>query len=80
LSASIVHEQNFAAGANARLHRRSPGQESSPQGAPEIVRHEDSDAREPLVSRIRARFAEIGLDDDVPEPRGEPARPATIEK
>ncbi len=30
----------------------------------------------PLGSRLRARFAGIGLDEDVPELRGQPARPA----
>lgn len=34
----------------------------------------------PLGSRIRARFAEIGLDDDLPGLRGEAARPATFGK
>jgi antitoxin FitA len=38
-----------------------------------------SEARKPLGSRIRARFAEIGLDDDMPELRGEAAGPATFE-
>ena len=37
-------------------------------------------ARKPLGSCIRARFAEIGLDEDVPQLRGEEARPATFEK
>jgi hypothetical protein len=49
----------------------------------EILRNatrDESEARKPLGSRIRARFAEIGLDQDVPEQRGEAARPATFEK
>lgn len=32
----------------------------------------------PLGSRLRARFAPIGLDEDVPELRGQPARPAEL--
>jgi plasmid stability protein len=40
----------------------------------------ESEARKPLGSRIRARFAEIGLDEEVPELRGEVAQPATFEK
>jgi hypothetical protein len=44
-----------------------------------VVRGE-SETSKPLGSRIRARFAKIGLDDDVPELRGEVARPATFEK
>jgi hypothetical protein len=47
--------------------------------APEIARHTENGARKPLGSRIRARFAEIGLDEDVPELRGEVARPANLE-
>lgn len=30
----------------------------------------------PLGARLRARFARIGLDQDIPELRGQPARPA----
>lgn len=33
-------------------------------------------ARGPLGSRLAARFAGIGLDEDIPELRGHPARPA----
>ena len=31
----------------------------------------------PLGTRIRARFARIGLDGDIPELRNQPARPPT---
>ena len=40
----------------------------------------ESEARKALRNRIRARFAEIGLDDDVPELRGEVAQPVSFEK
>ena len=33
----------------------------------------------PLGSRLAARFAGIGLDEDIPECRGEPARPAELD-
>jgi hypothetical protein len=33
----------------------------------------------PLGSRLAARFAGIGLDEEIPELRGEPARPAELE-
>jgi plasmid stability protein len=62
----------------ARRHGRSTEAEVR-----EILRNavrDDSQTRTPLGSRIRARFAEIGLDDELPELRGEPARPATFEK
>ena len=42
------------------------------------VRHEDG-RKAPLGSRIAARFAGIGLDEDIPELRGQPARPADFE-
>ena len=42
------------------------------------VRGEGS-ARAPLGSRIAARFRRIGLDRDIPELRGNPARPADFE-
>ena len=62
----------------ARRHGRSTEAEVR-----EILRNavrEDRQASKPLGSRIRARFAEIGLDDELPELRGEPARPATFER
>ncbi len=34
----------------------------------------------PLGSRLRARFAEVGLDRDIEELRGEAARPATYDE
>lgn len=36
-------------------------------------------ARAPLGSRLAARFAGIGLTQDIPELRGEQARPADLE-
>jgi hypothetical protein len=36
--------------------------------------------RTPLGGRLRARFSGIGLEDDLPELRGEIARPATFEE
>jgi hypothetical protein len=49
-------------------------------GVAKVVGYDKGGARKPLGSRIRARFAEIGLDEDVPELGGEVARPATFEK
>jgi hypothetical protein len=60
--------------------RRASPQESSTQEVAETTQRERSETREPLGSCIRARFAEIGLDEDLPELRGEVARPATFEK
>jgi plasmid stability protein len=39
------------------------------------VRHEGAPAR-PLGTRIKSRFARGGLEKDIPEMRGQPARPA----
>ncbi len=39
------------------------------------VRHEGAPAR-PLGTRLKARFARIGLEEDIPELRGQQARPA----
>ncbi len=61
----------------ARRHGRSTEEEVR-----EILRNavrEESGAKESLGSRLRARFAGIGLEDEVAELRGEPARPATFE-
>lgn len=62
--------------ARARRHGRSTEEE---------VRHilrsavkDDDRPSAPLGSRLRARFAGIGLDEDIPELRGHPARPADL--
>jgi antitoxin FitA len=62
----------------ARRHGRSTEEEVR-----EILRNavrSEGEARRPLGSRIRARFAEIGLEEDVPELRGEVVQPATFEQ
>jgi plasmid stability protein len=62
----------------ARRHRRSTEEEVR-----EILRNavkDESAQRKPLGSRLRERFAGIGLEDDLPELRGEVARPATFEE
>jgi antitoxin FitA len=61
----------------ARRHGRSTEEEVR-----EILRNavrEDRNERVQLGSRIAARFAEIGLAQDIPELRGQPARPADFE-
>jgi plasmid stability protein len=61
----------------ARRHGHSTEEEIR-----EILRNavkDEGGARAPLGSRIAARFAGLGLTQDVPELRGEPARPADFE-
>jgi plasmid stability protein len=58
-------------------HGRSTGEEVR-----EILRNAvkgESAPRKPLGSRLRERFAGIGLEDELPELRGEIAEPATCE-
>lgn len=43
----------------------------------EAVR-EEAPGAEPLGKRLRALFVGIGLDEDIPELRGQPARPADL--
>lgn len=62
----------------ARRHGRSTEEEVR-----EILRNAVRAERgEPaaLGSRIAARFADVGLDDDIPELRGEPVRPAVFDQ
>jgi plasmid stability protein len=62
----------------ARRHGRSTEEEVR-----EILRNavkEEGVQRQPLGSRLRDRFAGIGLKDDLPELRGESAQPATFER
>lgn len=61
----------------ARRHGHSTEEEIR-----EILRNavrDEGGGRAPLGSRLAARFAGIGLTEDVPELRGEPARPADLE-
>lgn len=61
----------------ARRHGRSTEEEVR-----EILRNAvraEGGAQEPLGSRLAARFAGLGLTQDVPELRGEPPRPADFE-
>jgi plasmid stability protein len=58
----------------ASRHGHSPEEEVR-----EILRNavrKEGGARAPLGSRLAARFAGLGLTQDVPELRGEQARPA----
>ncbi len=60
----------------ARLHGRSTEEEVR-----EILRNavrDEARPAEPLGRRLRALFAGIGLDEDIPELRGQPARPADL--
>jgi len=45
----------------------------------EIEEQEEGSAKAPLGTRIAARFARIGLTQDIPELRGQPPRPADFE-
>ncbi len=61
----------------ARRHGRSTEEEVR-DILRNAVRNEGS-ARAPLGSRLAARFAGAGLGDEIPELRGQPARPASFE-
>ena len=61
----------------ARRHGRSTEEEIR-----EILRNavrDEGGARAPLGSRLAARFARVGLAEDIPELRDQPARPADFE-
>ena len=63
--------------ARARRHGRSTEEEVR-----DILRRavKDDGASEPLGTKLRARFAEIGLDEDILELRGQPAHPADLDR
>lgn len=67
----------------AKLQRRARRHgRSSEEEVREILRHavrEDGSPLPPLGSRLKERFAAIGLDEDIPELRGRPARPAEFD-
>lgn len=61
----------------ARRHGHSTEEEVR-----EILRNavrDEGSAQAPLGSRLAARFAGLGLTEDIPELRGEEARPADFE-
>ncbi|HXT51414.1 MAG TPA: ribbon-helix-helix protein, CopG family [Thermoanaerobaculia bacterium] len=61
----------------ARRHGRSTEEEVR-----EILRNavrSETKRREPLGSRIAARFQQIGLTEDIPELRGQSAQPAELD-
>jgi plasmid stability protein len=62
----------------ARRHGRSTEEEVR-EILRNAVREEDS-CKEPLGNRLRARFAAIGLRDELPELPGGIAQPATFEE
>jgi antitoxin FitA len=60
----------------ARQHGRSTEEEVR-----EILRNavwDEPQTTEPLGKRLRALFADIGLEEDIPEWRGQPAKPAAF--
>jgi plasmid stability protein len=61
----------------ARLHGRSTEEEVR-----EILRaavKDEGHVHSPLGSRLAARFSRLGLSEEIPELRGQPARPADFE-
>jgi antitoxin FitA len=63
--------------ARAQRHGRSTEEEVR-----EILRNavrEEGGGRQALGSRLAARFARVGLTEDIPELRGQPARPPDFE-
>ncbi|MGH6944900.1 MAG: FitA-like ribbon-helix-helix domain-containing protein [Geminicoccaceae bacterium] len=75
--------RNLEDDVKARLQRRAHRHgRSTEEEVREILRDavKDDAQRTPLGSRLRARFGGIGLEDELPELRGEVAQPATFEK
>ena len=75
--------RNLDEDVKARLQRRARRHGRSTEAeVREILRNavkEENPGAQPLGSRLRARFAGIGLEDELPELPGTPARPATFE-
>ena len=76
--------RNLEDDVKARLERRARRHgRSTEEEVREILRNaikDESVPRKPLGSRLRERFASIGLEDDLPELRGEAARLAMFEE
>jgi plasmid stability protein len=72
-------DDDVKAGLQRRARRHG---HSTEQEVREILRNavrDEQRAPTRLGSRISARFADIGLDEQIPELRGQPARPARLE-
>ena len=61
----------------ARRHGRSTEEEEEREILCDAVRN-GPQKTEPLGKRLRALFGDIGLEEDIPEWRGQPAEPATF--
>lgn len=68
----------------ARLQRRARRHgRSTEEEVREILRNavrDDRATRSPLGTRLAARFVRIGLREEIAELRGEPVRPAELER
>ena len=63
-------------------HRARRHGHSTEEEVREILRNavrDEGGARTPLGSRLASRFAGLGLTQEIPELRGQPARPAGFE-
>ncbi len=76
--------RNLEETVKARLQRRaSRHRRSMEEEVRDILRNAvrtEEEVSSPLGSRLRQRFARIGLDEEIIELRGEKARPATFRK
>jgi antitoxin FitA len=76
--------RNLEEDVKARLRRRASRHgHSMEEEARDILRSAvsaEESAAAPLGSRVRARFARIGMTEDIPEIRGQKARPAVFRK
>jgi len=76
--------RNLEESVKARLQRQANCHgHSMEQEVRDILRNAvraEERAPAPLGSRLRQRFARIGLDEDIPELRGHKARPAAFER
>ncbi len=76
--------RNLEATVKARLQRRATRHgHSMEEEVRDILRNAvriEEPASEPLGTRLRKRFAAIGLQDDIAELRGHKARPAVFKR
>ena len=76
--------RNLEESVKARLQRRASRLgHSMEEEVRDILRNAvsaEEHAAAPLGSRLRQRFARIGLDEDIPELRGQKARPTVFKR
>jgi antitoxin FitA len=71
-------EEDVKIGLRRRAKRHGRSMEAEVREILRDAAKDEASPRQPLGSRLAARFAGVGLEKDIPEMRGQKARPAAL--